>query len=113
MGRFKYIPITLFVIISTMYDLYAPPQSVGWSIFYFTGIYVSLLFWCIFELNKSFLFFGTMIMGLFLRIIIELSKIGIEYREYLIYVNKYEQSILIVAVIVGLLSLKFFKKWQL
>jgi hypothetical protein len=112
----SYIPIALFIIVNTVYDFFYIPKSTNWSIFYFAGIYISLFIWVISEAikddNGGRVYYVIMAIGLLLRIIAELQKIGMDYDKYMISINDYQQSLLFASWVIASLTILVVQLWR-
>lgn len=97
----KFIPISLFIIVSAVYDFFHAEKSTSWSIFFFTGMYFSLWLWVIIEAIRdkkndlNLIFWLGVTIGVSLRIIAELQKRGMDYEKYMDSINSYQDSIII------------------
>ena len=110
-----YIPVCLFILVQSIYDLFGTIQSTNWSIFYYSGQYFAWLV-LIFLIPNSI---GVkkipkFVMGISLMvyIVIELSKIGKDYLTYYSEVNSFQTSILPIAVLITGLTIFIIKIWQ-
>lgn len=110
------LPIAVFIIIQAVYDFLAPVQNTNWSIFYYTGLYVS---WIIFLFVTPFsrVFIKNlpkfvMIGGLILYVMQQLSKIGMDYEKYYLSVNDFEACIAPIALITTGLTYFILKRWK-
>lgn len=104
----RYIPISIFIWIATIYDIYSPKidivisnssiSNTRWSIFYFVIVYVAWLVHCMTEASKTnWFFFGGLSGVLLLRIILDLQKWWMDYEEYLISVTQFERQLLVIS----------------
>lgn len=98
------IPVSLFIICNAIYDGFGLLQNTNWSIFYYTAQYFSWLVLVYLLIKKPYtklknIPYYTLALGLIIYIIIELSKLGMPYKDYYESVNSFEQIILPIAVI--------------
>jgi hypothetical protein len=112
-----HIALGLFICMNSAFDLINIPKSTNLTILYFSLMYNTLLIWTIREyllsLNKPLKwtkallsgdrYFLAMGVGLLVRIIWELTKLGMGYDAYMKSVNNYQKSLLIIFFTIALL----------
>lgn len=111
----SYIPISMYVIVNAVYDFFHTSDSTHWSIFYFVGIYLSLLLWTIREALsdlQAFLFFGSLGLGISIRMKIEIDKWNLPYEQYRISISDLEGDILIASLTIAVLLVVVHKIWN-
>lgn len=117
------IPLMIFFITQTVHDLGTPKFGedvesyihTNWSIFYFSGIFVSYLSYIVIkfkQLTKSYkLIYGVLGIPLLLSIIIEISSWGTDFYIYIKSVNSLEKGMFLVGIILfGLFIVLILKK---
>lgn len=110
------IPICFFILGQFIYDIFGVIQNTNWSIYYYTMQYSAWLLLVIildkpYDIIKKIPYF-VLASGLIVYIVIELSKIGMDYKEYYLSVNEFNQFILPITIIITGLTYFIFKTWQ-
>lgn len=112
----SYIPIAIFVLDNTVYDFFYVPKNTHWSVAFFSLMYFSLLMWTINEAVRGRaeerIYFIVMSVGLFGRMILELSKWRLDYDSYMVSINDIEKSMLFAFLLMAGLSIVVFKLWK-
>jgi hypothetical protein len=118
----RFAGIMFLLAIQVVFDKCAPPQDTNWSIFYYAGVYLSLLTIAIDaymdEYNKIIKLSYIPIAFIFsIWIYLNLLQINKPYELYMISVNEKVTNIIIYTLILIALSIicagfwyKFFKK---
>jgi uncharacterized membrane protein YoaK (UPF0700 family) len=101
------IPVCVFILGQLIYDVFGEIQNTNWSIYYYSMQYICWLLLVIL-LPKPHVYikkipYFVLASGLIFYIGIEFSKIGMDYKEYYLSVNEFNQFILpITTIIAGL-----------
>ena len=105
MNNLAQIAIGLFIIANTLFELNNNPESVPFSILYFSALYLTLMLICLDRyLEKKKVFFKYMSIAFATRLIWENTKWGMKFDEYIISVNNYEKSILFAFLTITILT---------
>lgn len=103
MNKLAHISVAYFIVINTIYELFAPPSHTNLSILYFASVYITFMIYCINNWIKHKQNIDVVIfIGFFTRLILELNKWGMSYEEYIRSVNNYEKSVLLAFLTIAL-----------
>ena len=117
------LPIFMYFVVQNIYNFGSPsfndivPSYIhtNWNIMYFSGTYLCWILHILLKLKSVSKIYKLMycVFGIALlnSTIIELSKWGSEFGDYLIAVNALEKGVFLIGIIlIGLLIVLFFKK---
>lgn len=99
-----------------VYDVFGKIQDTNWSIYYYSMQYFCWLILVIMLTNRKSnikkIPYFVLASGLLFYIVIELSKIGMDYKNYYLSVNEFYQFILPISVIISGLTYFIIKLCQ-
>ena len=104
------IPICIMIIGNSIFDNFATVNSTNWSIFYYVSQYLSIMILVLMLPKKYKLPYYSIAGGYMLKIVIELSMLGMAFDNYIASVNNFTANILPISVMIAGLTYFILKK---
>lgn len=112
----KYIGILYFLMANYVFDTLSVPKSTGWSVFYFSSVYISLFLITIDDaihdhgrLTRKI--YQAISLVFLMRAIYELCLIRLDYQQYMISANSYSSGILFLVIFILIILTIIIKNW--
>lgn len=121
-------PVVLYVIGRWFFDTYSPsindyaiitlindsPKITNWQVFYYVVLNFAWFFYLImlriYEYSSNYRFLYLILgIGFGIDIILNLSKIGLKFTDYVVSINNIEQNVLIISLTTSLLIILLLK----
>lgn len=115
----KYIGILYFLMANYLFDTLSVPKSTGWSVFYFSSIYISLF---LITIDNAIIDHGRLTRKIYqaisfvflLRAVYELSLAGLDYNKYMLSANSYLSCsifLIVFVLVILIIILKNRSEW--
>ena len=106
------IPISFYLIAMSIYENFAVSENTTWTIFYMVCVYSSWLLLLLLMPKKRtrIIAYRVLQVALFSKIVIEISKLGMAYDDYITSINDFTAMIIPSSIMIAGLTYFILKK---